>query len=292
MKHFIDLADISGGDIEAILSLAVEVKNDNGRFSQILSGKKVGLYFQKPSMRTRVSFEVGISELGAIPISLQPAEIQIGTRESVADVARVLSRYLDAVMMRVNRHSELLDFVEYSSIPVINGLSDFSHPCQALADVMTIREQKGSGPVRVVFIGDGNNVCNSLVKACSLVGYEICVCCPPAYEPALSTNEAEYSVVYDPVTAVRDADVVYTDVWTSMGQEEEVFVRRTVFEKYRVTSRLMREAKPDSIFMHCLPAHRGEEVDDDVMEGSNSVVFDQAENRLHAQKGILVWLLG
>ncbi|HMO18188.1 MAG TPA: ornithine carbamoyltransferase [Oligoflexia bacterium] len=291
MKHFIDLSSLRISDMEEILDISYKVKLDPSLYSDALEHKKIGLYFEKPSMRTRVSFEVGISELGGFPISLQPSEIQMGTRESVADVARVLSRYLDAVMMRVDRHSDLTEFAEYSDISVINGLSDFSHPCQAMADMLTIQEYKKGKSCRIVYIGDGNNVCNSLIKASSILGYEMRVSCPRGYEPAISPKEVPYSVIYDPLVAVEGADVIYTDVWTSMGQEAEVFVRRKVFEKYRVSMKLLMEASSNCIFMHCLPAHRGEEVDAEVIDGPNSVVFDQAENRLHAQKGILIWLL-
>jgi ornithine carbamoyltransferase len=290
MKHFIDLSDYSPECISEIISSALSIKSAPLEYADSLQGKKLGLYFQKPSMRTKVSFEVGIHELGAQPIVLQHNEIQIGSRESVSDVAEVLSRYLDGIVMRVFKHTDIVEFSEHASIPVINGLSDFSHPCQAIADAMTIVEKKGSGRHRVVFMGDGNNVCNSLIKACAFMGFEMIVSCPRGYEPAISSREAEYSLVPDPFEAALGADVLYTDVWTSMGQEEQQFVRRSIFEKYRVTSLLMQQARKDCIFMHCLPAHRGEEVDAAVIDSDNSVVFDQAENRLHAQKAILKYL--
>jgi ornithine carbamoyltransferase len=290
MKHFLDLSDIPSTHLLEILELAKKVKANPSTFSNSLNGKKIGLYFQKPSMRTRVSFEVGILELGGFPITLPHTEIQIGSRESIRDVALVLSRYLDAVMMRVNKHTELLEFSEHSDVPVINGLSDLSHPCQGVADALTILEHKGAGSHRVVFMGDGNNVCNSLVKACNALGCEVIVSCPKGYEPALSKKEAKFSIISDPARASKGADVMYTDVWTSMGQESQQFTRRRVFEKYRVTNDIMKLAKSDCIFMHCLPAHRGDEVDADVIDSSQSVVIDQAENRLHAQKAILMYL--
>lgn len=291
MKHFIDLSDFSSIEINFFLDQAIKIKSSPNDFSKVLEGKKIGLYFEKPSMRTKISFEVGILDLGAMPVVIQQSEVQLGKRESISDVAKVVSRYIDAIVMRVFRHDDLLRFSESSSIPVINGLSDFSHPCQAIADVMTIVEHKGRSPKKVVYIGDGNNVCNSLIKACSGLGFEMIVSCPPGYEPVLSKNEGLYAVTYDPNEAVKDADVIYTDVWTSMGEEDQQFVRRAVFEKYRVTKKLMKQARPDCIFMHCLPAHRGEEVDADVIDSENSVVFDQAENRLHAQKAIMYYLM-
>lgn len=290
MKHFLDLSDIPPTQLVEILKLATHVKANPGEYANCLKGKKVGLYFQKPSMRTRVSFEVGILELGGFPITLPHTEIQIGSRESIRDVALVLSRYLDAVMMRVNKHTELLEFSEHSGVPVINGLSDLSHPCQGVADAFTILEHKGAGSHRIVFMGDGNNVCNSLIKAGNALDGEVIVSCPKGYEPALSNKEANFTIVNDPVRAAQGADVIYTDVWTSMGQESQQFARRRVFEKYRVTKDIMKLAKPGCIFMHCLPAHRGDEVDAEVIDSSQSVVVDQAENRLHAQKAILIYL--
>lgn len=290
MQHFVDLLDFSAEDVSLILDLAIKIKSNQEAYSSRLKGKTIGLYFQKPSMRTKVSFEVGMHELGATPITLQHNEIQLGSRESVADVSEVLSRYLDGIVMRVFKHTDILEFCEHSTIPVINGLSDFSHPCQAMADIMTIVEHKGRDRQRVVYVGDGNNVCNSLIKACDYMGYEMIVSCPKGYEPEISTKESKYKIIDDPFDAVRGADVVYTDVWTSMGQEEQQFVRRGIFERYRITSKLMKEANSGCLFMHCLPAHRGEEVDSDVIDSPYSVVFDQAENRLHAQKGILSYL--
>jgi ornithine carbamoyltransferase len=290
MKHFLDLSDIPPSHLLEILELAKKLKANPDEYSNSLKGKKVGLYFQKPSMRTRVSFEVGILELGGFPITLPHTEILIGSRETIRDVALVLSRYLDAVMMRVNKHTELLEFSEYSGVPVINGLSDLSHPCQGVADALTILEHKGAGAHRIVFMGDGNNVCHSLIKASNALGCEVIVSCPKGYEPVLSKKEAKFTVINDPHKAAEGADVLYTDVWTSMGQESQQFARRRVFEKYRVTSHIMESAKPECIFMHCLPAHRGDEVDAEVIDSSQSVVIDQAENRLHAQKAILIYL--
>lgn len=291
MKNFLNVSDLSRIEVEGLIELALRMKNNKEAYSNSLKDKKVGLYFQKPSMRTRVSFEVGVIELGGHPINLLAEEIKIGSREPIKDVARVLSRYLDAIMLRVNRHSDLEEIALYSKIPIINGLSDLSHPCQALADIVTIREKKGSSNIKMVYFGDGNNVCNSLIEICALLEIEFVVCCPVGYEPSISSRKHYYSIERDPLIAAKQSDVLYTDVWTSMGQEQESFQRKKIFAQYKVTSLIMSAAKDDAIFMHCLPAHRGEEVDDDVVESENSVVFDQAENRLHAQKALMSALI-
>ncbi len=291
-SHLLKISDLSSEKLDKIIRLSLDLKKSPEKYRDSLKGKTIGLYFQKPSMRTRVSFELAISQLGAYPLVLNAAEIQIGVREAVQDVSRVLSRYLDAILMRVDRHSLLEDFAKFSNIPVINGLSDVAHPCQAIADILTIVEKKGNVPLKIVYIGDGNNVCTSLIRAASFVGQKITVCCPVGYEPSVSKNEVAFDLISDPLVAIKDADVIYTDVWTSMGQEQEQYLRRQVFYNYRVTSQLVALAKKDYIFMHCLPAHRGEEVTNSVLESSNSVVFDQAENRMHAQKAILLYLFG
>lgn len=293
-RHFLNIADVSKDEIVGLIFKAIDIKKDPSRFRDSLKDKYVGLYFQKPSMRTRVSFEVGISQLGAHAVNLHADEIRIGHREPIADVARVLSRYLDAIMLRVNRHSDLEEISKSSTIPVINGLSDLSHPCQALADMLTVYEHKNSFNVRIAYIGDGNNVCTSLIEICSALGAELVVSCPDGYEPAISTSHvhgSSYLFESSPEIAVKNADIVYTDVWTSMGQEAETLRRKKIFARYKVSMDLFAKAKPDAIFLHCLPAHRGEEVDDGVIESSRSVVFSQAENRLHAQKALLLMLL-
>jgi ornithine carbamoyltransferase len=262
------------------------------------------MLFQKPSLRTRVSFEVGMLQLGGRAIYLSPSEVQMGERESIADVARVLSRYVDAVMARVFRHADIAELAEFASVPVINGLSDLSHPCQALADFLTILEKKGRlEGLTVAFVGDGdNNVAHSLLLAAAKIGVNFHVASPQDYAPseqylALAQASAEASVsrvrlFRDPAEAVKGADVVYTDVWTSMGQEAESQKRLAAFHGFQVNAELMAQAKDEAIVMHDLPAHRGEEIADEVIDGPQSVVFDQAENRLHAQKAVLYLLLG
>lgn len=294
IKHFLNISDLSSEGLTQVINLSFKMKKDKDQFRQSLRNKSIGLYFQKPSMRTRVSFEVGISELGAYAVNLHADEIKIGFREPIKDVSRVLSRYLDAIMLRVNRHSDLEELASYSDIPVINGLSDLSHPCQALADMLTVFEQKGRFDIKLAYLGDGNNVCNSLIEISSLLGVEMIVSCPENYEPAIPLFDNEkrlYTLEPSPEKAVEGADVIYTDVWTSMGQEEEAARRKKIFADYKVTSNLFKRAKKDAIFLHCLPAHRGEEVDDDVIESKRSLVFDQAENRLHAQKALILHLI-
>lgn len=291
IKNFLNISDLSTDQLKEVLDLASNMKKNKKAYSKVLEGRKVGLYFQKSSMRTRVSFDVGVHELGGYTVNLNADEIKIGSREPIKDVARVLSRYLDCLMLRVNRHTDLEELTLYSDIPVINGLSDLSHPCQALADFQTILEKKGSSRCKIVYLGDGNNVCNSLIQASSLLNFEIVVSCPEGYEPSISNIKYKYRIERDPYTAVESADVVYTDVWISMGQEKEAFQRKKIFSNYRVTQDIMSRAKSDALFMHCLPAHRGEEVDDEVIESANSVVFEQAENRLHAQKALMAYLI-
>jgi ornithine carbamoyltransferase len=260
------------------------------------------MIFQKPSLRTRVSFEMAMRHLGGHAIYLSPDEVQLGKRESVADVARVLSRYVDAIMARVFAHKDLEELARYSRVPVINGLSDYSHPCQAVGDIFTIWEKRGTiKGLKLAFVGDGNNVCNSLLFITSKLGMDMAVASPKGYEPRpevvrkamefASRSGSRITITNDPAEAVKDADVIYTDVWTSMGQEAEAEERAKVFPPYQVNSALVAKAKPEVMVMHCLPAHRGQEITDEVADGPNSVIFDQAENRLHAQKGILAYLL-
>jgi len=290
-KHFLNISDIDSKQLNELLEVALDVKKNKSKYSNALLNRKVGLYFQKPSLRTRVSFEVGVIELGGSPINLQAEEIKIGSREPIKDVARVLSRYLDLMMLRVNRHTDLEELSNFSSIPIINGLSDLSHPCQALADILTIIEKRGKSKTKITYFGDGNNVCNSLIEITSLLDFEMIVCCPEGYEPSLSSSKYNYKIERNPLKASKSSNVIYTDVWTSMGQEKEEFLRKKIFSPFRVTSEILKNSSKDVIFLHNLPAHRGDEVDEDVFESANSVVFEQAENRLHAQKALMILLL-
>ncbi len=304
-KDFVSLADLAPSEIQSLLDEAVSLKRERqaGGNEPILAGKVLGMIFQKPSLRTRVSFEVGMHDLGGHAMYLSPDEIGLGKRESVADVARVLSRYVDGIMARVFSHDHILELARYASVPVINGLSDYNHPCQGLADLLTIYEKKGQlKGVTLAYVGDANNVLTSLFFGGGKLGMRVLAASPAGYQPdadvlALARRFAaesggEVVVTDDPHVAVRGADVIYTDVWTSMGQEAEREARLRVFPPYQVNARLVGEARPDAIVMHCLPAHRGEEITDEVVDGAHSAVFDQAENRLHAQKAILARLMG
>ena len=299
-KHFISMSDFSATEISRLIQSAISLKRDG--HTPLLKGKTLGMIFQKPSMRTRVSFDVAMYQLGGHSIDLQQTEVGLGTRESSADVARVMSRYVDAIMARVFDHSSLMDLARYSSVPVINGLSDVEHPCQAMADLMTIAELKGKIKGMVIaYIGDGNNCAASLALGAVALGAEIRIASPKGY---WLSNESRAKITEcagksgatllftdDPRKTARGADVIYTDVWTSMGQEAEAQVRRRAFAGYQVNPSLLAMAKQDVIFMHPLPAHYGEEVSVGIMEDRRSVVFQQAENRLHAQKALLVNLL-
>ncbi|MDI7274845.1 MAG: ornithine carbamoyltransferase [Anaerolineae bacterium] len=301
---FLSLADLTSSEIEGLIERAVALKAEwkSGGNPPLLAGKMLAMVFQKPSLRTRVSFEMGMHHLGGTAMYLSPDEIGLGKRESVGDVARVLSRYVDAIMARVLAHAHVLELARCSRVPVINGLSDYSHPCQGLADLLTIYEKFGrlSG-LKLAYVGDGNNVLTSLLFGGSKVGMRIASANPPGYEPAAEVVElarqfaaasgGSIHLTHDPHEAVRDADVIYTDVWVSMGQEAERERRLQVFPPYQVNSSLVGEAQPHVVVMHCLPAHRGEEITDEVIDGPHSVAFDQAENRMHAQKAILVRLL-
>jgi ornithine carbamoyltransferase len=305
MRHFLSIADLTADELWNLLHLAGELKAEwqSGGNKPILKGKVLGMVFQKPSLRTRVSFEMGMIHLGGAAMYLSPNEIQLGKRESVADVARVLSRYVQGIMARVFAHRDIEHLAQYANVPVINGLSDYGHPCQALADVFAAWEQFGELQGRkLVFVGDGNNVANSLLFACSKMGMDVAVASPAGYEPhpgvvrlalefaAVSGSRVE--ITNSPSEAVREADVIYTDVWASMGQEAEAELRKARFVGFQVNEALVAQAKPDAVVMHCLPAHRGEEITDGVADGPHSILFDQAENRLHAQKAILAVLLG
>jgi ornithine carbamoyltransferase len=304
MKNFISLADLSPQEIWHILNRAKELKEEwrSGGNRPLLQGKVLGMIFQKPSLRTRVSFDMAMLHLGGHALYLSPDEIGLGKRESVADIARVLSGYVDVIMARVFDHQHVLQLAEYSRVSIINGLSDYNHPCQAMTDMFTIWEKKGDLPgLKLAYIGDGNNVAVSLLFAATKLGMHFVMGNPPGYDlPAetlalgrqyASQSGSQIAITHDPVEAVTGADIVYTDAWTSMGQEKEVARRVNVFPPYQVNNDLLAHAERDAIVMHCLPAHRGEEITDEGADGPQSVLFDQAENRLHAQKGILVTLL-
>jgi ornithine carbamoyltransferase len=305
MKHFLSLADLTAGELIGLLDLAVALKTEwkKGGNPPYLQGKTLGMIFQKPSLRTRVSFDMAMLHLGGHALYLSPNEISLGQRESVADVARVLSRYVDVIMARVFGHKDVLELASHSRAPVVNGLSDYSHPCQGLADLLTVYERFGKfRGIKLAYIGDGNNVANSLIFGCTLVGADFAIASPIGYEitgdivakaqtfAAKSGSSLHFS--HDPAEAVREADVIYTDVWTSMGQEAESQKRLEVFSpRYQINSALLGKAKRNAIVMHCLPAHRGQEITDEVADSSQSALWDQAENRMHAQKAILVELL-
>ena len=301
MKHLISMADLTPEELEEILKLAEKLKEERykGRVTDYLKNKSLAMIFELPSTRTRISFEVAMTDLGGHALYLNWNDLQLGRGEPIKDTARVLSRYVHAVMMRVRKHDTILEFAKYSTVPVINGLSNLEHPCQVIADLLTIKEYKGDLKyVKLAWIGDGNNVCNSLILASALTGMEMVVCTPKGYEPNKEIVEkavrmgAKLEFENDPVKAVEDADVIYTDVWVSMGQERERRKRLKAFAGYQVTQKLVDSAKTNVVVMHCLPAHRGEEITEEVLEGEHSIVFDQAENRLHAQKAILLKLIG
>ena len=295
MKHLLKLADLTREEILSILNLADQLKYErkHGIFKDYLKGKKLGMIFQKSSTRTRVSFEVGMYELGGNALFLSNRDLQIGRGEPVQDTARVLSRYLDAIMIRTFAQSEVEDLARYGSIPVINGLTDYCHPCQVLADLMTIRERKGGFKgMKMCFIGDGNNMANSLMVGAVKTGMSFSIACPEGYEPdaqlmAWAKENGTFTLTRSVQEAAEDADVLYTDVWASMGQEEEKAKREKAFAGYQVNEETMRAAKPDAMVLHCLPAHRGEEITADVFEAHADEIFEEAENRLHAQKAVL-----
>ena len=297
MKHLLKMLDLSSEEIIGILNLADQLKYEqkHGIAHKHLEGKSLGLIFEKASTRTRVSFEVGMYQLGGQPIFLSARDMQIGRGEPVQDTARVLSRYLDGIMIRTFEQKEVEDLAKYGSIPIINGLTDFCHPCQILADLMTIREFKGKlNGLKMCFIGDGNNMMNSLIVGALKTGMSIAVACPEGYEPDSQVLEFakeygdKFSMFRTPKEAVVDADVVITDVWASMGQEGEAEKRRKAFDGYQVNAELMSLAKPDAMVQHCLPAHRGEEITEDIFEAHANEIFEEAENRLHAQKAVMV----
>lgn len=293
-KDFLTLRDLSAAEITQVLGRAIEFKSGEAD-SRPLSGKNIGLLFEKPSTRTRISFEAGIFQMGGHGIYMTPSDLQLGRGETMSDTARTVSRYLDAIVIRTFAHSKIEEFATHASVPVVNGLSDLHHPCQGLADLMTIIEKKKTlKALKVAYIGDGNNVCNSLIEAAALMDFNLTVACPEGFEPDASILESamreargEIVVLHDPREAAGMADVVYTDVWVSMGQEGQSEEKRKKFIGYQINGKLLSCSKKDVIVLHCLPAHRGEEITEEVIDGPRSVVFDQAENRLHTQKALL-----
>ncbi len=319
MKNLISIKDLSIEEIEKIFSLAKQIKKKPHKFSRYLQGKSFALIFHKPSLRTRVSFETGIFQLGAKAVYLEeeigvPVRRSLGEgwteREAVKDIARVLSSYVEGVVIRTFSHQLLLDFAEYSTVPVINALTDLLHPCQVLSDLFTIKERKGDlKKVKIAYVGDGNNVCYSLIYGCNKTKADLNIATPLGYEPKMKIpalpagrknqksppkagppSAEKIRIMNNPIEAVKDADIIYTDVWTSMGKEEEKEERKKIFQNFQVNKKLVSYAKADCLIMHCLPAHRGEEITDEVIDGKNSIVFEQAENRLHLQKAILILL--
>jgi ornithine carbamoyltransferase len=300
MKHLISMADLSQEEIVALLDVATELKEKRvkGKVTDLLKNKSIGMIFEKSSTRTRVSFEVAMNDLGGHALYMNPRDMQLGRGETVADTAKVLSRYLYGIVARVYSHDTVTELAEHSDVPVINALSDKEHPCQIIADLLTIREYKNRlKGLKYAWVGDGNNVCNSAILGCTLTGMEVAVACPPGYEPDPGIVKqakrlgGKVTVTTDPAEAAKNADILYTDVWVSMGDEEEREKRLRDLAPYQINMRLVDLAKHDAIVMHCLPAHRGEEISAEVMDGPHSVVFDQAENRLHTQKALLLKLM-
>ncbi len=295
VRHFLSLADYSREDILGLLNRAREMKKGiPGKGpARPLEGRSIGMIFEKPSTRTRVSFDVGVQQLGGHAIFLNSREIQIGRGEPVSDTARVLSRYLDGIVIRTFGHEILEEFVKWSTVPIINGLSDLLHPCQVLGDLLTLQEAGiDINNMKASWVGDGNNVANSWINAAELLGFELALACPEGYDPEVKSKSGRVRVMRDPVEAVRDADVISTDVWASMGQEDQVPERQRIFKNYQVNLTLLADAAQKVYVLHCLPAHRGEEITDEVMESDHSLIWDQAENRLHVQKAILEMLVG
>ncbi|MGC8855205.1 MAG: ornithine carbamoyltransferase [Anaerolineae bacterium] len=305
MKHFLDITDLTPQEAQDLLDLAIQLKKEYFEKGNppLFKGKVLAMIFQKPSLRTRVSFDMAMRHLGGDALYLSPNEIGLGKREAISDIARVLSGYVQAIMARVFSHEHVLELAKWSSVPVINGLSDYSHPCQAMADALTIQEKFGKAKgLNVTFVGDGNNVAVSLMQISVLLGWNFTIASPEGYDLNPVAVEAmrkiaaqtgsKLTFLRDPHEAVKGAQVIYTDTWTSMGQEEEAAQREKIFPPYQVNARLVSEADKDVIVMHCLPAHRGQELTDDVADGPHSVIFPQAHNRLHAQKAILARLFG
>lgn len=299
--HFISFADMSSVEIEGLLDRAEDLKRmrKEGVITDYLKNRSLAMIFEKSSTRTRVSFEVGMTDLGGHALYLDPASMQIGRGETVADTGRILSSYVHGIMVRAKNHDMVLELARNSSVPVINGLSDREHPCQALADLLTIREKKGDlKGLKFAWVGDGNNVCNSLMLACAMMGMEMAIACPKGYEPDLQVLDqaramgGKITIIQDAKAASRDADVLYTDVWVSMGQEAEKEKRLDDLRSYQINMELVGLAKQGCLVMHCLPAHRGQEITDDAIRSPNSVIFEQAQNRLHVQKALMIKLMG
>ena len=303
-KSLLTIHELSLEEVWQIFELSKSLKEKrlSGEPHRLLDGKKLGMIFSKPSTRTRVSFEVGIYELGGTGLYFNQNDLQLKKSENVSDTAKVLSRYLDGIMIRTFDHQDVVDLATFGSIPIINGLTDLHHPCQVLADLFTILEKKRTlQGLKLAYIGDGNNMAHSLLHGCAKVGMNISIASPSGYTPldsvvAESQKDAKYmgskiEILNDPIAAVKDADIVYTDVWASMGQEKEAQERKTKFMKYQINPELVKHAKDDYLFMHCLPAHRGDEVVNEVIDSANSVVFDEAENRLHVQKAVMALVM-
>ncbi len=300
MKDLLTIGELKKEEAREILSLTKEIKQNKGKYRNALQGKILAMVFEKPSLRTRVTFEVGMLEMGGNAIFLGPSEIQLGKRESVADVARNLERWVEGIMIRTFGHENVEEMAKWTKLPVINGLSDLHHPCQALADYFTLLERFGKlEDLKIAYVGDGNNVCHSLLEGAAKFGVHISVATPEGYQPkkeivekVLKEANSKIEILRDPVEAVKNADVIYTDTWTSMGQEHEKENRVKIFSPYQVNKALMEKTGKETYFMHCLPAHRGEEVTDEVIDSKNSLVFEEAENRLHVQKAIMYILMG
>lgn len=302
-KDFITIHDLSTYEFQEMMDLTEKMKKNPGKYRKVLKDKILAMIFQKPSLRTRMTFEVGMLQLGGEAVYLAPSDIQMGSREGVRDIGKNLERWVNGIMIRTFGHNIILELAESTRLPVINALTDLLHPCQAMADFFTLKEKKGHlAGLKLAYVGDGNNVCHSLMLAAAKAGTKMAVATPPGYEPkpeivAWAREDGrdtgfELTITNDPVEAVREADAIYTDVWASMGQEAEKEARKKIFLPYQVNRELFSRARPDTYFMHCLPAHRGEEVTDEVIDSPNSVVYDQAENRLHVQKVIMMLLMG
>jgi len=293
-RDFLSLKDYTSKELGQYLDTALDMKRDSGVYENVLEGRNLAMIFQKPSLRTRMSFEIGMNQLGGKAQFISPNEIQLGKREAVKDVSQVLARYVNCIMARVFSHEDILEIARYSNVPVINGLSDLLHPCQAMADYLTMLEKFGHlDGLKLCFVGDGNNVCHSLMYGAAKFGLEMSIVCPKGYEPNMDIIEEvtemglALSILNEPLEGSSEANIIYTDTWVSMGQEDEKAQRMKDFKGFQVNEQMLRSAANDCIVMHCLPAHRGQEITDDVMDGNSSAIFDQAENRLHAQKAIL-----
>ncbi|MCK5033529.1 MAG: ornithine carbamoyltransferase [Calditrichia bacterium] len=301
-RDFLSIADYSREEIEEIFQITKDLKDKtkNRTKHHLCEGLTMSMIFAKPSARTRISFETGMVQLGGYALYLSPNDIGIGKRESVKDIARVISRYNDIIMARLFDHEHILELAKYASVPVINGLTDYNHPCQIMADMYTVKEHFNRiENLKITYIGDGNNVANSWINLAAKLPMHLVICSPSGYEPDKTTVDyaknqgiSQIEVLSDPIESVKDADVIYTDVWASMGQEEEAAERKKVFMKYQINDELLKHADPNAKVMHCLPAHRGDEITDSVIDGPQSIVFDEAENRMHVQKAIIVKLLG